>query len=134
MDIILSKELKDAIAKVGELVKSDPRYSEMVKVSEEYSSNKELNDLLDRYGELQRELAEEYGSADFSDEKVKALQKDMDEIYGAVSSNPSYVAFRQASEEYSDFTEALYAELEYAVTGKRPVECTHDCSTCGGCC
>lgn len=134
MEIILSKELKEAIAKVGELVKNDPRYSEMVRVSAEYSENVELNDLLDRYGELQRELGEEYGKADFSDERVKELQWDMDEIYSKVSSNPSYVEFRQASEEYSDFTEAVYAELEYAVTGKRPVECTHDCSTCGGCC
>ena len=63
MEKILSNELKDAIAKVGELVKSDQRYTEMIRVSGDYSANVELNDLLDRYGELQRELGEEYGKA-----------------------------------------------------------------------
>ena len=57
----------------------------------------------------------------------------LDRFYSKVTESAHYVAFKEASELYSEFTEAVYNELEFAITGKRKVECTHDCSTCHGC-
>ncbi len=133
MDIILSNELMSAIHKVGELIKCDARYSNMVKISEEYNADREINKLLGEYAELQQNVTKEFDKPDFSDDRIKELQVRMDEIYSEISNNPSYIQFREASDEYNEFTQAVYNELEYAVTGKKPVSCTHDCSTCHGC-
>jgi len=133
MDIIISNELKEAIHKVGELIKNDHRYIEMTKASADYSSNAELNSMLDEYGALQASLAAEYEKEDLDEASIKPIQERMNELYSSVTSHPVYVAFKESSESYSELTDAVYAELEYAVTGQRKVDCTHDCSTCHGC-
>ena len=133
MEKILSDELRSAICKVGELIKADPRYTEMKESTESYTGNKELNSLLDEYSALQTSLSAEYEKADFDASVVKPIRDRMDEIYSSVMDNGIYVRFKEASEAYRDLTDAVYEELEYAVTGERRVECTHDCSTCHGC-
>lgn len=133
MNKILSDELTSAIAKVGELVKSDVRYHDYLKASEEYTSNSEINALLDEYSALQGALSAEYEKEDFDGASVKPIRDRMNEIYSNITSAPAYVSFREASELYTELSNEIYAELEYAVTGKRKTECTHDCSTCHGC-
>ena len=133
MEKILSDELINAIGKVGELIKQDTRYREMVKASDDYNKDEALNSLLDEYSALQASLSTEYDKQDFDSDAVKPIQTRMNEIYENVMQNSSYVRFREASEAYSELTDKVYAELEYSVTGQRRVECTHDCSTCHGC-
>ena len=133
MEKILSDELINAIEKVGELIKQDQRYREMVKASDDYNKDGTLNSLLYEYSALQASLAAEYDKQDFDSDAVKPIQTRMNEIYENVMQNSSYVRFREASEAYTELTDKVYAELEYAVTGQRRVECTHDCSTCHGC-
>ena len=133
MEKILSDELTQAITKVGELLKSDPRYREMVMASDDYNKDKQINSLLDEYSALQATLSAEYEKQDFDESTIKPVQARMNEIYEKVTSSEIYVRFKEASEAYSELTDKLYAELEYAVTGQRRAECTHDCSTCHGC-
>ncbi len=133
MEKILSDELEQAIAKVGELIKADPRYREMIKTSDNYNKDGELNALLDEYSALQATLSAEYEKQDFDETAIKPVQNRMNEIYDKVTNSESYVRFKEASEAYSEFTEQVYSELEYAITGQRRTECTHDCSTCHGC-
>lgn len=131
---ILSNELVEAIHKVGELVKNDPRHIAIVEKSAEYSSNEEIVKQLDEYGALQAALATQFEEGNTDDEVVEKLKNRMDNIYTSVTGNPIYVAFKEASDEYEALTNEIYAELEYAVTGHRHDEsCTHDCSTCSGC-
>lgn len=135
MDMILSPAIKETIAKVAEQIKEDVRYSEMKSASEAYNSNQELNSLLDEYGTLQSKLTAEYEKDEFSENAIKVINNRMNEIYGAVCAHPVYVKFKEASQDYSEFIEAVYSELEFALSGRRdPSGCTHDCSTCGGCC
>jgi len=133
MEKILSDELIQAITKVGELLKSDPRYREMVMASDDYNKDKQINSLLDEYSALQATLSSEYEKQDFDESAIKPVQARMNEIYEKVTSSEIYVRFKEASDAYSELTDKLYAELEYAVTGQRRAECTHDCSTCHGC-
>ena len=122
-----------AIAKVGELIKRDPRYREMIQSSDDYNKDSELNSLLDEYSALQATLAAEYEKEDFDQNAVKPVQNRMTEIYEKVTGASSYIRFKEASDAYAEMTNAVYEELEYAVTGQRRSECTHDCSTCHGC-
>lgn len=133
MDIILTKEQIDAIHTVGDLIKNDTKYKEMESASAAYTGDLELNRMLDEYGVIQTSLAKEYENQNFDSDSVKELQSRLNEIYSKVTESAHYVAFKEASELYSEFTEAVYNELEFAITGKRKVECTHDCSTCHGC-
>ncbi len=133
MEKKLSDELLNAINKVGELIKADPRYREAVESTSAYSSDKEINEMLDEYSALQSSLSAEYEKTDFDESVIKPIRDRMNELYSAVMGNETYIRFKESSEAYREMTEAVYEELEYAVTGERRVECTHDCSTCHGC-
>ena len=131
---ILSKELIEAIHAVGNIIKSDARHLAVAAASEKYSENEELGKLLEEYSALQGALSVEYEKDELDEKAVKPLQDRMNDIYETVSNHPDYVAFKEASEDYEEFTSAVYDELEFAVTGHRHSdECTHDCSSCGGC-
>lgn len=131
---ILSDGLVAAIHVVADLIKADSRHSAIVAASNAYSTNEELTKLLEEYNAAQSAIAAEYQNETPDDAAVKALQDRMNEIYDAVTGHPVYVKFREASEDYEVLTNEVYAELEYAVTGHRHTsDCTHDCSTCGGC-
>ena len=133
MEKILSDELMSAVTTLGELIKNDPRSAEMKEASEQYNADEELSRALDEYSALQTKLSAEFEKPDFDPSSIKSYQVEMDELYAKITSSASYVRLREASDAYEEMTGAVYSELEYAVTGKRKVECTHDCSTCHGC-
>ncbi len=132
MEKILSTEITTSIHALAELIKADERHLSVAKASEEYASNEELSKLLTEYSVHQNALSMEYQKDEPDEDLAKSIQSRLNEIYETVTNHPVYVAFREASEIYEEFTNEIYKELEFAVTGKRE-ECTHDCSTCGGC-
>ncbi len=132
MEQILSPEIVKAIHALAELIKADERHAVISKASDAYATNDELNRLLTEYGVHQNALTMEYQKETPDEELAKSIQNRLTEIYETVTNHPVYVSFKEASEDYEEFTNEVYKELEFAVTGKRQ-DCTHDCSTCGGC-
>ena len=129
---VLSNELVEAIAKVGEIIKADERYSAFEKASEDYANNPEIMTALTEYNVQQSALSEAFGKEERDEELIKSIQNRIHELYSSITSNPVYVTYREAGEAYESYTKAVYAEIEFAITGQRS-DCTHDCSTCGGC-
>lgn len=134
MENVLTEKLTEAIHALAEIIKADARHIAIVKASDEYSNNEELRKLLEEYSALQTAMAAEYEKEDMDEKAVTDLQTRMGEIYETVTAHPVYCNFKEASEAYEELTNEVYGELEFAVTGQRASECTHDCSTCGGGC
>lgn len=134
MEIILSSEITEAIHKLGDLIKCDHRFTSIQKLADDYTADEKLGKLLDEYNALQSALSVEYSKEEVDEKATKPLRERMDEIFAEVSAIPAYVAYKEASEDYEEFTNAVFEELEFSITGHRHDEsCTHDCSTCGGC-
>lgn len=129
----LSMELVETIAKMGELVRADDRYKAFEAASQAYASDADIATALMEYNVQQAALAEAFGAEERDQELVSAIQKKINELYIKITESEVYVKYREAGEEYEAFTKALYGEIEFAITGQRPSDCTHDCSTCGGC-
>ncbi len=133
MEEILTTQMKEAIAAVGELVRADPRCLAIRETIEEYERSEELNALIAEYNVQQNALADAFGKDGEVDESVRtAVQGRIDALYESITTHPVYVAYLEAKREFDRLTTEIYAELQYAVTGQRP--CSHDCSSCGGSC
>ena len=128
----LNKELVEIIGKMGEMVRADERYGAFEAASEEYANDPEIKTALTEYNVQQAALSEAFGAEERDDELVKAIQARIHALYQTITANPVYVKYREAGEAYESYTKAVYAEIEYAITGQRS-DCTHDCSTCSGC-
>ncbi len=129
MEEILTKEMKDAIAALGALIKADPRNAAVVRAIDEYEHSEELTSLIGEYNTQQNILADAYsGGEGQSEEFKKAVQDRIDDLYVKITTHPVYTAYMEAKGAFEALSSEVYSELQYRITGSRP--CTHDCSSC----
>jgi len=132
MEETLTLEMKELIAKLGALVKEDPRCRAIESSIEEYERSAELNELIGEYNAQQNILADAYGKAAEGDEKAEdirdAVQERIDTLYDQITGHPVYTAYVKAKEDFDALTSEIYGELQFVITGQRP--CSHNCSSC----
>ena len=136
MEEKLTPEMKEVIAKLGELVKADERCMRIQSTISDYEHSEELTALIGEYNTQQNLLADAYnkpeGEQTASEEFKSAVQARIDALYDQITTHPVYTAYVAAKNEFDALTQEIYAELQFVITGERP--CSHDCSSCGGSC
>ena len=100
-----------------------------------FDSDKELQDKMNEYEADRLLLGQEFAkNTDEADEKVIAdLRARIEELTREISSNEKYMNFAKAQQAMNALMADVNAEIKFCITGERPSECTHDCSTCSGC-
>ena len=110
--------------------------SEMKKLEEAkdaFEANADIQGKMSEYETDRILLTQEY-SKEAADEKLIAdLHARIEELATEITTNALYVAFKQAQAEVNSLMNEVNAEIKYCITGERPSDCTHDCSTCKGC-
>lgn len=126
--IEIAKMLGEEIAKSDEI-----RALELAKDNMEKDSA--LQEKMSRYEAQRKLLGEEFSknSEEIDRELVNKLRGSIDELTAEISSSENYIAFAEAQRAMNNLMAAVNGEIKFAITGERPVECTHDCSTCSGC-
>ena len=136
MEEKLTPEMKEVIAKLGELVKADERCTRIQSTISDYEHSEELTALIGEYNTQQNLLADAYnkpeGDQTASEEFKSAVQARIDALYDQITTHPVYTAYVAAKNEFDALTQEIYAELQFVITGERP--CSHDCSSCVGSC
>lgn len=136
MEEKLTPEMKEVIAKLGELVKADERCTRIQSTISDYEHSEELTALIGEYNTQQNLLADAYNKPEedrtASEEFKSAVQARIDALYDRITTHPVYTAYVAAKNEFDALTQEIYAELQFVITGERP--CSHDCSSCGGSC
>ena len=136
MEEKLTPEMKEVIAKLGELVKADERCMRIQSTISDYEHSEELTALIGEYNTQQNLLADAYNKPEedrtASEEFKSAVQARIDALYDQITTHPVYTAYVAAKNEFDALTQEIYAELQFVITGERP--CPHDCSSCGGSC
>ena len=136
MEEKLTPEMKEVIAKLGELVKADERCTRIQSTISDYEHSEELTALIGEYNTQQNLLADAYnkpeGDQTASEEFKSAVQARIDALYDQITTHPVYTAYVAAKNEFDALTQEIYEELQFVITGERP--CSHDCSSCGGSC
>lgn len=80
---------------------------------------------------LKQEMSKEVDDAD--KDTILKIKSRVEELSGIIASNPKFIIFTNAQKSVNDIMDSINAEIRFCITGERPAECTHDCSTCGGC-
>lgn len=126
---ILTNEMKEIIAQLGELVKADARHRAIQETIEEYERSEELNAKIAEYNAQQNILADAYSrDEEITDELRDTVQERIDALYNEITSHPVYVAYLNAKQSFDELTNEIFAELQFVITGSRP--CSHNCSSC----
>lgn len=120
---------------LGEEIAKSEEIAALESAKDAYEKDAELQKLMSEYEAERQLLGREFSkSSEEVDEKVVSeLRARIDELTHEICANEVYVAFANAQKGMNDLMASVNAEIKFCITGERPSECTHDCSTCGGC-
>ena len=99
-----------------------------------YDADTELNKLINEYN-IQALLLEQEGKKpenEKDDNVVSTISARLREIYETISENKSLANLRDAENGVSDIVNAINDAVRFTIDPES-ANCTHDCSTCGGC-
>ena len=108
MEEILTKEMKDTVAALGELIKADPRHAAIQASIAEYERSEELNGMIAEYNTQQNLLSDVFAKTQEGDENAEDLrdtiQNRIDELYEAITNHPVYTAYVDAKNAFDALT------------------------------
>lgn len=117
-----------------EIAKSD-EIKNLEAAKAEFESDAELQNKMHEYEAermlLGQEFAKEPSKAD--QRAIADLRARIDQLSSEIASHEKYIKFAEAQRAMNALMAEVNAEIKYCITGERPSECTHDCSTCKGC-
>ena len=130
----MTKIIELAHALGEEIAKSD-EIKNLEAAKGAFQSDAELQNKMSEYEADRLLLGQEFSkNSDEIDQRAVAdLRARIEELSAEISKHPLYISFSQAQQAMNALMAEVNAEIKFCITGERPVECTHDCSTCSGC-
>ncbi len=130
----MTKIIEIAHALGEEIAKSD-EMTALKLAKDKFDSQEELQAKMREYETERILLGQEFSKeSDKIDEiAVANLKARIEELGKEISRDPVYIVFMNAQKAVNDIMTKVNDEIKFCITGERPSECTHDCSTCGGC-
>ena len=120
---------------LGEEIARSEEIKNLEKAKAAFESDAALQSKMSEYEAERRLLGEEFskekGEAD--ERAIADLRARIEELTAEISREPVYIAFAEAQKAMNNLMNSVNAEIKFCITGERPTECTHDCSTCSGC-
>ena len=130
----------DMTKALARALQQDERYLEFIAARDRNDADEELQDLIGQFNlkrmDLNNEISKEENEVD--QERVSALNQDVRDLYGKIMENENMASYYAVKNEMDVMLNQIQSILTQAANGT-PVdeidlsECTHDCSTCGGC-
>ncbi len=118
---------------LGKALKEDPRMIRMEDARKAYEADKSLNVLMSEYEVQQKAMQNLATGENFEPELMDMIQDRINALYEQIMAHPTYVELNAAQEDVNELMNAVNNTITFAITGEMPSNCTHDCSTCGGC-
>ncbi len=120
---------------LGEEIAKSEEIANLERTKAAFSSDEELQNKMNEYEADRMLLGQEFAkNSDEADERAIAdLRARIGELSSEIGKHPLYIAFSEAQNAMNALMADVNAEIKFCITGERPAECTHDCSTCSGC-
>ncbi len=120
-------------------IQMDERYVAVKTARENNAVNKELQDQIGRFNLARFNLNAELSKETSDSAKVEIFNKEVQEAYDAITANKGMTDYYEAKGELDKLVNYIQAIIVGTTNGsdpdeiEEPSDCTHDCSTCGGC-
>lgn len=120
--------------KLGEEIAKSDEIANLEAAKGEFQSDEALQDKMNEYEAQRMLLGQEFSKSDEADQKAIAdIRARIEELSKEISASEKYQKFASAQQAMNALMAEVNAEIKFCITGERPEECTHDCSTCKGC-
>ena len=122
-------------------LQEDERYLKLAAAQQDADNDAQLQDLIGQFNLKRMAINQEETKPDDERDadKLRQLNKELQEVYASIMSRPTMNAYNDAKEELDALVGRINAAIALAVQGQDPHRagednaCTGDCSSCGGC-
>ena len=118
---------------LGKALKEDERLVRMENARKAYEEDAVLKTLMTEYDVQQKAIQQVASAEEFDAQLMGSIQNRINELYDLIMQSPVYLELQEAQEAVNELMNAVNNTITFAITGEMPSNCTHDCSTCGGC-
>ncbi len=120
---------------LGEGIAEDPVILAYDEAKAAFEADAELAAQMTEYNTHRTCLAAEFNKDLAMQEKdvIESLKEKMNELSHIINQNENYTRYAAAQNAVNDLMQRINATISYYAFGVEPSNCTHDCSTCGGC-
>ncbi len=118
---------------LGKTLKEDERLKRLATAKEAYEKDADLGRKLIEYEVQQKALENEMVKSEREMQLIDMIQKRIDTLYKEITEHEVFVELNEAQAVVNELMNSVNSTIMYNITGELPSNCTHDCSTCGGC-
>ncbi|MBQ3417213.1 MAG: YlbF family regulator [Ruminococcus sp.] len=132
-------DLIEMTRNLGRAIQKEDFYLNYTQAKNDADADETLQNLIGEFNLKRIAINHEACKEDRDEDKLKTLNEEMRTLYSDIMSNEHMVAYNSAKEEYDRVMQRVLAIINQCAQGEDPdttdfsEDCTHDCSTCGGC-
>ena len=133
------EQILEMAKEMGHAILQDERFVKMQMAQARADEDEALQALIGEFNLKRMAINAESAKGEEQDEeKLRALNVEIREVYAKVMANESMAAYNEAKTEMDKLTNAIGAILNMAAQGLNPDDydehsCSGNCSSCGGC-
>ena len=134
--------MADVIAlarQLGHAIQEQEEYKTIMTAKDAADNDEALQALITEFNVKRVAINAETCKTDRDDETLKKLNEEMRTAYSDIMSNEHMKAYNDAKQAFDKVLQRVLAIVQQSADGQDPDttdfsdDCTHDCSTCGGC-
>lgn len=133
--------LESVIRELGKEIQADPRFEALQKAAKANDADESLQKQMQELQLITLKYQQEATKGEEADsERIEDLQKQYQALYTEVMGNENMMAYSAAASEMEQMAQYISGMIGLFFDGQDPEtcelpdpDCTHDCSTCGGC-
>ena len=129
-----------AIARqLGHAIQEQEEYKNLMAAKPAADSDNDLQALITEFNIKRVAINAEACKTDRDDETLKKLNEEMRSAYSDIMNNEHMKAYNDSKQAFDKVLQRVLAIVQQSADGEDPdttdfsEDCTHDCSTCGGC-
>jgi len=120
---------------LGHAIQQEEAYKAVTLAGDAIDADTELTALIEEFGKKRESISETTDTA-----ALESIDKELEELYNKIMSNPKMVAFEKAKHEFGHLMDRVIAIVTKSADGEDPDTaepdegCHGDCCSCGGGC
>ena len=118
---------------LGKTLKDDERLKRLEAAKKQYQESPDLNKMMVEYEVQQKALENEVVKPEKDTHFIDIINNRINELYKNITTHPAFIELNEAQTVVNELMNSVNQTIMFNITGEIPGDCTHNCSTCGGC-
>ena len=125
---------------LGAALQADARYEKLMQARKVNDEDEELQNLIGEFNMIMLKAQQEAEKEEKDEAKMQAYNEQYVAAYQKIMANENMAAYQAAQSELEAVVNTVNGIIAMSLNGEDPMtcdpdaqNCTHDCSTCGGC-